>query len=162
MTNPCGNHGVNQSNNPFGEILTFFQIEKFIFRNGHFFCPFLVLLFSIWKKVEKVHPLHNALISKKWVYFFVTINFLTFQNGPFGFWTFLENGNKWKQMETQKKCPFFDFTSWLTGLRHKSLDVSKSADCIAPFCSFLLLFAPWQIPAGTMGSTNRITLFVKS
>ena len=75
FSNPHGNHGVNQSNNPFCEILTFFQIEKFIFRNGHFFCPFLVLLFSIWKKVEKVHPLHNALISKKWVYFFVTINF---------------------------------------------------------------------------------------
>jgi hypothetical protein len=56
---------------------------------------------------------------------------------------FWENGNKRKQTETQKKCPFFGFTTWLTGLGHKSLDVSKSDDCIAPFCSFLLLFAPF-------------------
>ena len=77
---------------------------------------------------------------------------LTFQNGPFGFWTFLENGNKWKQMETQKKCPFFGFTNLLTGLRHKSLDVSKSADCIAPFCSFLLLFAPFCSMANPCGN----------
>jgi hypothetical protein len=80
---------------------------------------------------------------------------LSFQNGPFGFWTFL---GKWKQTETNgntKKCPFFGFTTWLTGLGHKSLDVSKSDDCIAPFCSFLLPFAPFQILAGTMGSTYR-------
>jgi hypothetical protein len=62
------------------------------------------------------------------------------------------NGNKWKQMETQKKCPFFGFTNWLTGLHHNSLNVSKSADCIAPFCSFLLLFAPFCSMANPCGN----------
>jgi hypothetical protein len=45
-------------------------------------------------------------------------------------------------METfgnKKKCPFFGFKNWLTGLHHKSLEVPKKIDCIAPFCSFLLL-----------------------
>ena len=81
---------------------------------------------------------------------------LTFQNGPFGFWTFLENGNKWKQMETQKKCPFlvlqigllvYVTNPWMY------LKVLTASLLFAPFCSFLLPFAPWQIPAGTMGST---------
>jgi hypothetical protein len=75
---------------------------------------------------------------------------------------------KWKQMETngnKKKCPFFGFKNCLTGLHHKSLEVHKKVDCIAPFCSFLLLFAPFapfQNSAGTMGSTHRISFFVKS
>jgi len=59
-------------------------------------------------------------------------------------------------METfgnKKKCPFFGFKNWLTGLHHKSLEVPKKIDCIAPFCSFLLLLLlfktlrePWGQP----------------
>ena len=73
-------------------------------------------------------------------------------------WTFwlLDIFGKWKQMETfgnKKKCPFFGFKNCLTGLHDKSLEVHKKVDCIAPFCSFLLLLLlfktlrePWGQP----------------